>query len=448
MEFARSVAARDRSGKELIPRDQINSVTSYIDGSMIYGSDQELQDELRDRNSTTGELLATMRMTKVGSQFLLPNNMEEDCTHDTALGEFCFLAGDERVNEQPLLAGIHTMFVRLHNIIVNLLKKLLPQRTEEEMFQLARKIVGAIVQKIHYEEWLPEIIGKETMRRFGLLSAFSSGLFKNYFYRPETYDPAVDSRIANSFATAVFRFGHSLIPDFFHIGGKDIRIRDLFGQVAPLFNNVTDVYQAMIEPISGGAHTLDRFFTPEVTTHLFEPNISIAAPRSSSFGLDLVALNMQRGRDHGLPSYNHYRKFCGLEPLTDFSNFSAPLDDLYRQVYRSTEDIDFFSGMMTEAPKFGIVGETLACMLGTQFRDLKRGDRFFYETPQQPEGFTLSQLLGIRRITMAHVFCQVVDGSTRVNRNIFKVPRKNKRLTRCRTLQREFTVALSVFKTY
>ena len=59
----------------------------------------------------------------------------------------------------------------------------------------------------------------------------------------------------------------------------------------------------------------DNIFTEQVTNHLFQP-------KNHSFGMDLVALNLQRGRDHGLPGYNAFRELCGLKRVTDFDYFN------------------------------------------------------------------------------------------------------------------------------
>ncbi|KAL8610233.1 hypothetical protein ACOMHN_038928 [Nucella lapillus] len=439
MEFARSVAARNKYGAKLEPREPINSVTAFIDGSMVYGSNQELQDELRERvgNPSDPKLLATMRTTP---QDLLPSNSEANCIFDPSKNEHCFLAGDTRVNEQPGLAAIHTMFVRVHNEIVRDLRLLRPQDSEEKLFQLTRKIVGAIIQNIHYGEWLPLIIGRRTMIRYGLRL---STKFE--------YLRTVDPRIANAFSTAAFRFGHSLIPDVFVIGGKDKPLRNLFGQVFPLFDNFNNMLLSLSEPNTlgeqGGAQTADRFFTSEITEHLFETEPLDVNSSNSSTGLDLVALNIQRGRDHGLPPYNQYRRLCGLRVLRKFSDFDAPLDTLYKDLYSSVHDVDLFSGIMSERPIRGaIVGETLACLLGNQFHELKFGDRFFFQN-QLPLGFTDVQQGGIRGITMAHLCC-LVKGIRKVQQNLFRVPGNRNELQLCSNLRKEFKTFLEIFENF
>ena len=67
---------------------------------------------------------------------------------------------------------------------------------------------------------------------------------------------------------------------------------------------------------------MDQFMSGEVTNHLFEEkNI----PKS---GLDLAALNIQRGRDHGLKSYNEYRVACNLKRAHNFDDMAGEINQV------------------------------------------------------------------------------------------------------------------------
>ena len=49
---------------------------------------------------------------------------------------YCFLAGGPRVNEQTVLAMVHTLFVREHNRIASELGKINPHWDDETIFQV------------------------------------------------------------------------------------------------------------------------------------------------------------------------------------------------------------------------------------------------------------------------------------------------------------------------
>ena len=117
-----------------------------------------------------------------------------------------FYTGDLRVNENPNLAVIHSLFMKEHNRIANTLAQVNPHwsNNDEKLYQEAKRILNAEWQHIIYNEWLPIILGDRFMSRFGLYP-IDNGY--SQLYRDD-FDP----RITNAFATAAFRFGHSLIP--------------------------------------------------------------------------------------------------------------------------------------------------------------------------------------------------------------------------------------------
>src|SRR6218665_898806 len=81
---------------------------------------------------------------------------------------YCFDSGDIRSNEQTQLAVMHTLWMRMHNMLANKLAELNPQWDDETIFQEARRIIGAMVQHITYNEFLPIIIGQKMLSKYGL----------------------------------------------------------------------------------------------------------------------------------------------------------------------------------------------------------------------------------------------------------------------------------------
>jgi len=103
-----------------------------------------------------------------------------------------------------------------------------------------------------------------------------------------------------------------------------------------------------------------------------------------SGGLDLISLNIQRGRDHGLPSYNDMREVMGFPRLTSFNQVSRDeqLNQSLQNAYGEVDNIDLRVGAMSETPlrrKNSQLGELFTAIIAKQFSDLRDGDRFWYE---------------------------------------------------------------------
>merc|ERR1719431_1595397 len=399
MAFTRSLPGQNKLG----PREHMNQVTHYLDGSMVYGSNLCESEELRKDHSF---LLRTSPnpLSHPGRPLkdMLPmtgNNQE--CR--AADGQ-CFLAGDERVNEQPGLTVMHTMLVREHNHIAGEFNRINPHWNKEKVFQETRKIISALIQHITYNEFLPRVLGQSMMKKFSL-ELLSMGYY-------DDYNSDCSAAIFSEFSTAAFRFGHSMISPNLTMMSEEDLLREGKGEQVQLrshFNNPDLIRSGKVidDLVRGLAmmpmETMDNRITQEVKDHLFEEK-----DRKPS-GMDLPALNIQRGRDHGLPGYNKFREFCGLSRSHKFHFEEIPkawVDEL-RGVYDDPDDVDLFPGLLAEIQLQGaIVGPTLACLIGLQFRYLRSCDRYWYESGDPMVRFTKDQLQAIRGETLASLLCR------------------------------------------
>ena len=154
---------------------------------------------------------------------------------------------------------------------------------------------------------------------------------------------------------------------------------------------------------------------------------------------DLMAINIQRARDHGLPGYAHYREVLGLGAVNSFDDisdsFSSEQIARFKAVYKNVKDIDVFPGCIAETPLPGSqLGPVNTHLILKQMQKFREGDRFWYERDDHLTAFTIKQLDEIRKATMARVMCDNLDGTTRTLPWVFKTRASGQEVVDCADL--------------
>jgi hypothetical protein len=453
-------------------RQQINTISSFIDGSQVYGIHEARRQWL---------------LAPDGASLLLPDGFlprASDKPGAPPMDLFgaqqgrpgtAVVAGDVRANENMALTALHTLFAREHNRIVAALPASL---SAADKYQIARRVVGAEIQYITYTAFLPTLGVK--------LPAYSG------------YKSKVNATLGNEFATVGFR-GHSMVHGEFeptfpdgtfsqsqldafeargieveHEDGRTILVISLslaFGNpdlletvgLGPFLASLAEVQYKNDEQID---NTL-RSVLFQVPGPGVDPSTCTPAevnPDCFNGVVDLGAADVMRARDHGIPGYNALRKAFGLDARRSFtaitgektdslgglsiddprileftqlraadgslvepSDPNAPVPTVgvrrttlaarLKAIFGSVDRIDAFTGMVSEKHVAGSdLGPLEMAMWKTQFTALRDGDRFFYA--RDPE---LDQIRSKYGITFKHTLAELMklDANQTVAKNVF-----------------------------
>ncbi|KAG9336338.1 hypothetical protein JZ751_002685, partial [Albula glossodonta] len=422
MPFFRSAPSCTVRDSALLHREQLNAITSFVDASMVYGSSESLASSLRNLSSPLGLLAHNQQNSDLGLAYMpylpqLPFHPDPcgpcrggNCTDPQTPTEqnnltSCFQAGDSRANEHLGMIALHTLFLREHNRLARELHLINPHWSPDTLYQEARKIMGAIHQVLTWEHYLPRVLGESSYLQ--LLPPYKD------------YDPEVNPSITNAFSAAVFRFAHVTVQPQVARLGPDYSPSPEYPSLPlhrSLFASWRVVQEGGIDPVLRGLlfspaklQVPGQMMVEELTERLFQAQ--------GGLPLDLGALNLQRGRDHGLPGYSAWRQLCNLSvPVSalDLARVLANsnLAQKLLALYGTPQNIDLWVGAISEPPlPGGRVGPLLACLMARQFSALRDGDRFWW----QREGvFSGAQRAQLRRVSLSRIICD--------NTHITRVP--------------------------
>jgi hypothetical protein len=395
------------------PRQQVTDVTSYLDLSQVYGSDAATADALRSHvggqlKTSPGNMLPYFNSTYfTASQLAAINATVGGMANAGPLpSTSLFATGDTRGNENVELTVLQTLYMRNHNRIAAQLQANHPTWTDEQLYQEARALNIAGYQAVTYNEWLPPVLGPQGLRPYA------------------GYNPNVNPTIATEFSTVGFRFGHSLVDneierhtnngtDINTVGGADIPLAyDFFYptllSATPTTDPFTGLTSSGIDPVlkagaDGVSQAMDTMAVGSIRNLLFG--------NAGDGGEDLIARDIQRGRDHGVADYNSMRAAYGLPKVTSFAQITAntKVQQELQQAYGDVDHIDAFEGGSAEDHIPGSdFGPLFQAIIVNQFARLRDGDRLFFQAQQwNPEEQNI--------INQNNSLAKVISANTTIN---------------------------------
>lgn len=316
---------------------EINTVAGYLDLSQVYGSTQVIADSLRNDDGT----------------------MKTSAGNALPLVDGHFVAGDVRVEENPELVTITTLFVRNHNSIVAQLKADHPKWTGDRLYNEARTLNIAQYQNIVYKEFLPTLINPDSLGKY------------------KGFDPTVNPQETQEFSVAAFRVGHTQVSNE-QIGGDNQGNITFEQPLAEAFLNTPQ------QTLDNGLDNLLRHLAGDDSQAVDLlavnglRNLLVAPPNA----IDLIATDIQRERDAGLGTLNETRAALGLTPYTSFDQISSDPEVVVKleEAFGTVDQVDLFMGGLAEDHAPGAnVGETFQAIIADQFTRVRDGDPYYWE---------------------------------------------------------------------
>ncbi|XP_037029524.1 peroxidase isoform X1 [Bradysia coprophila] len=411
--------------------NQINQATNNFDLSQLYGINDEVTRTLR--RFVNGELLAS----NDPDYPCLPtsDDSEKLCMHNSD-GKACFKSGDTRVNVNPYVTPLYTIFLRSHNRLAKKIRAAKRSWNDQRVFTLARKLNTVIYRNIVLNEWSKIVLGEKNVEQ--MIDEISSTS-----HIADHTDP-LSNGISNEFATAGIRFYYSMMPgectlkrNIDHDSMSDenniiakIRFENEIMEIKNEYykprslgtNNELDVIMDAI--LTQNSMAMDSAYVDDVTRYMYRFQYS----QHSEVGTDVLALDLLRGRDHGLADYKSYLQGCTNVAINTWDDLKPYITEMnfnrLKSLYTSVDTIDLIVGAISEKPlRDAIVGPTFACIIGEQLKTTLRSEPEITISNRFAKDFTANY-------DAARLMCETTKLVT-VPKNIFKLPSKTNTLVDC-----------------